>query len=132
MGWDPLVDATRRLKQQSIEDKFDLLVTGHSMGGAFAVVAGAAVGVPVLGVSSPGHLYNMKRFNVTEKAIKQSSVVIQPDKDFWPALDQQVGFTQFIECKYDTKFCHEALATACELFRTCGDPRDRQNFCSWE
>ncbi|CAE8715972.1 unnamed protein product, partial [Polarella glacialis] len=124
--WSPLFKEAERLKAVSDIDGYQLLVTGHSLGGVFAAITGAHIDRPVIAFSPPGEMYTIERLQTDERTLQSELVTIQPHEDVVPMVDRQVGFTQFIECHSSNPAkCHSILRTTGELFAMCEDPRRR-------
>lgn len=124
--WKDVIRAAGKYKLQSFKEGYGFVITGHSLGGALAVIAGAFLAVQSVAFSPPGAEYSAYRFGIQSMAqIEKGSTVIKPRADLVPQVDLQVGFTQVIECNAGSLKCHAIGRTACELFRSCGDPRGR-------
>jgi len=130
--WDPLFEEARLLKQASDEEGYDLVITGHSLGGVIAMIAGAKVGAQSISFSPPGALYVEGRFGVHSDAIQRTSTLIQPHRDPVPMVDVQKGMVQNIRCDHAAPVCHSMAITRCVLFDECGDARGRrmQDICA--
>eukprot|EP00441_Pelagodinium_beii_P009417 CAMPEP_0197686092 /NCGR_PEP_ID=MMETSP1338-20131121/101970_1 /TAXON_ID=43686 ORGANISM="Pelagodinium beii, Strain RCC1491" /NCGR_SAMPLE_ID=MMETSP1338 /ASSEMBLY_ACC=CAM_ASM_000754 /LENGTH=495 /DNA_ID=CAMNT_0043267991 /DNA_START=6 /DNA_END=1493 /DNA_ORIENTATION=- len=124
--WDAALEAARVVKQQSQADGYDVVVTGHSLGGGIAQIIGAAVGIPTLTWSAVGVLYSLERFKITLDEVIRNVVNVKPLRDVIPDIDVQPGFTQTIDCKTGTIIsCHSVRKSGCEIYHDCGDPRGR-------
>lgn len=123
--WMPLLRNASYWQKQSEKDGYSLVITGHSLGGNFAGLVGAQLGIPAVAFSPPGALYSLGRFNQNTKQYYGSMVTVQPEGDVVPTIDRQVGFRQLIRCSVDTVGCHQLWTTLCELYRKCGDTRHR-------
>jgi len=121
--WANVVKTAKAVAQHS--DGFDLIITGHSLGGALAIIAGAEVGSQAVAFSPPGQRFSAFRFGLRVAQIEKSVTVVKPRRDLVPEVDQQIGFTQTIECQATELKCHSIVRTACELARNCGDVRGR-------
>merc|ERR1719188_1059559 len=70
----------------------------------------------------------VKRFG---ELAKRSVVVVVPDQDPVPRVDQQIGMVQNVECRRQNGVmpypweCHPIKKTACEIWRVCGDTYGR-------
>eukprot|EP00928_Gymnodinium_smaydae_P082774 TRINITY_DN6606_c0_g2_i3.p1 TRINITY_DN6606_c0_g2~~TRINITY_DN6606_c0_g2_i3.p1 ORF type:complete len:611 (-),score=62.96 TRINITY_DN6606_c0_g2_i3:84-1916(-) len=130
--WEELVNATKTWKHKSEADGYSLVVTGHSLGGAYTAIAAAAANVSGVAFSPPGIGYTFPRFGLQDEAsITRSLTAVQPTGDLVPVVDKQVGFTQHISCRVKkTLGCHGIGTTLCELYSVCGDPRGRDSRCA--
>jgi len=108
-----------------------VVITGHSLGGNFAELAGARLGIPAVGFSAPGQFYMMKPFQIDRQAIAENVMTIIPSMDIVPHVAKHVDIVQRILCRRkDGKFrrpseCHSIEASSCEIWRVCGDIHGR-------
>merc|ERR1719362_606685 len=111
--------------------KDPVVITGHSLGGNFAELAGAKLNIPAVGFSAPGQFIMMKPFNITRQAISQNVMTIIPSMDPVPHVAKHVDVVQRILCRKKSgqyrpsSDCHSIEATGCELWRVCGDIQKR-------
>ncbi|OQR96295.1 hypothetical protein ACHHYP_16255 [Achlya hypogyna] len=114
------VQATRAAKP-------NVIVTGHSLGGAMAAVVGAKLHVPAVSFSGPGLLYSRGRFEIdNERDIRDYVLTVKPRGDVVPRVDRLGGLVQDIDCRRNNpKACHSTETHACEFYLTCGDRRGR-------
>ncbi|OQS07141.1 hypothetical protein THRCLA_20211 [Thraustotheca clavata] len=104
----------------------NVIVTGHSLGGAMAAMIGAATKSPAISFSGPGLVFTRSRFHIEEQDVRDYVVTIKPENDIVPRVDVLGGLVQEIECRKDNPlFCHGSSTHACELYMTCGDSRGR-------
>jgi len=108
-----------------------IVLTGHSLGGGIAtVVAGEAL-LPAMVFSAPGSHFTRYQLNTTMEWTYRNVVGIQPDYDQVPATDRHDDMLQKIECRdpggarRNLAECHYITTTICELYRACGDDRNR-------
>lgn len=124
--WDAALAAARDVHKRSLADGYDVVVTGHSLGGGMAQIIGADVGVPTLTWSAVGVLYSLDRFRITQDEVIRNVVNIKPMRDVIPQIDIQPGFTQTIDCNSGTIIsCHSVRKSGCEIYKDCGDARGR-------
>merc|ERR1712032_366121 len=108
-----------------------LVITGHSLGGNFAELAGAKMAIPAVGFSAPGQFYMMKTYEIGRQHINQNVVTIIPSMDPVPHVAKHIDTMQRILCRrangrYRTSSqCHSIEGTGCEIWRVCGDVQKR-------
>jgi len=123
--WDPLLNATRVWKADSERLGYEFVLTGHSLGGVLAGIAGARIQIPAVAFSPPGQYYSLDRFQLQEEDMRKSLLVVSPSHDIVPQVDKQTGLTQVITCSASALDCHAIERTLCSLYSNCGDPRGR-------
>lgn len=110
----------------------NVVVTGHSLGGAIAGLIAAKVSVPAVTFSPPGLFYQSKRMNLQMEDLRKHVVAVVPDLDVVPQADMQVGSVQMIQCLASVVGCHSIDNTICTLIDSCGNRRKRElgSYCS--
>lgn len=104
----------------------NLVVTGHSLGGAIAAMIGAKTKTSAVSFSGPGLLYSLGRFDIASQDVRDYVLTMKPKSDIVPAVDQLGGLVQEIRCKHSSPMsCHSTSTHLCELYFSCGDPRQR-------
>ncbi|KAJ0408361.1 hypothetical protein P43SY_003087 [Pythium insidiosum] len=120
----PLMDHVDRVKQRVGSDR--MVVTGHSLGGALAAVAGARTQTRAVSFSGPGLLFSRGRFGVEESDVRDFVLTLKPQKDIVPQVDELGGMVQELRCwEKSPMACHSTETHMCELQAACGDPRGR-------
>lgn len=104
----------------------NLVLTGHSLGGAMAGMVGAVTKTPAVSFSGPGLLYTRGRFGITDEDIRDYVLTVKPRGDIVPQIDELGGMIQEIECRRTNPLaCHSTSTHLCELYASCGDRRHR-------
>ncbi|KUF98452.1 uncharacterized protein AM588_10011523 [Phytophthora nicotianae] len=104
----------------------NLVITGHSLGGAIAAMIGAKTKTSAVSFSGPGLLYSLGRFDITAQDVRDYVLTMKPRKDIVPQVDELGGLVQEIRCKKSSPMgCHSTSTHLCELYFSCGDPRQR-------
>jgi len=124
-------------KLQTDYPKDAVVITGHSLGGSFAEVAGALNKIPAVGISAPGQFYLMKSFGLDRQSITKNVVTIMPSLDIVPLVAEHIDMVQRISCVNSNGTrrsilglsCHWCETTFCELWRACGDVEGRETYC---
>jgi len=126
---DEIEETIKNLRKT--HSKHSLVLTGHSLGGNFAELAGARMAIPAVGFSAPGQFYMMKTFEIGRQQINQNVMTIIPSMDPVPHVAKHIDVMQRILCRrangrYRTSAqCHSIEGTGCEIWRVCGDVQKR-------
>lgn len=119
----PLVDHVVEVRQRVGDN---LVLTGHSLGGAMAAMVGAKTKTRAVSFSGPGLLYSRGRFGIDSSDIRDNVLTFKPRKDIVPRVDELGGMVQELRCKEDSPMgCHSSFTHICELYLSCGDERRR-------
>lgn len=118
------------------EPEAEIVLTGHSLGGAIAQIIASQLALDALAFSSPGTVFISLMFNLSRQRA-QRLVNVVPDHDLVPKVDQHYSTTQKIRCtnrdgtaEEGDFSCHKLDNTACEMWRVCGDAPTYRNFSS--
>lgn len=104
----------------------NLVLTGHSLGGAMAAMVGAKTQTRAVSFSGPGLLYSRGRFGVDASDVRDNVLTFKPRKDIVPRVDELGGMVQELRCKQKSPMgCHSSFTHICELYLSCGDTRRR-------
>uniref|UniRef100_A0A0G4HBJ4 Fungal lipase-type domain-containing protein n=1 Tax=Chromera velia CCMP2878 TaxID=1169474 RepID=A0A0G4HBJ4_9ALVE len=101
-----------------------ILLVGHSMGGAVATIVGAKTSLPAITISAPGVLMTRKRFGVDEGRVQRGTLSVFAMGDPVPTADIKSGLIGDLGCSSKSpKTCHMAIHVLCDLFCTGGYDR---------
>ncbi|CAE7505039.1 unnamed protein product [Symbiodinium natans] len=127
-----LADAARKHKEEAKKAGQVLVMTGHSLGGALVGAVSTQVGVPGVGFSPPGLLFQKFQWDLDLVQLTRAFTVVQPTNDVVPQVDSQRGLIEWLPCGESALTCHRLTHTACALWAQCGDsrPRDWRPTCS--
>merc|ERR1712010_344676 len=124
------------------KDCWTISVTGHSLGGGIASIAGATLGVSSVSFSGPGFFYSRYQFGTKvgnetlypklARAINLNTVFM-PSTDVVPRMDSHIGAIQHTACTFkEYSACHSISAMVCDLILRCGDNQEQKRFHSCE
>mmetsp|Transcript_13632 Transcript_13632/g.27765 ORF Transcript_13632/g.27765 Transcript_13632/m.27765 type:complete len:1117 (-) Transcript_13632:64-3414(-) len=104
----------------------DLVVTGHSLGGGTAIIAGAQSGIPAIGVSGPNAKLSRLSFDppLTLEDIDKNTFNIIPQRDPVAMIDDPGLNYQNIRCTAPMNnllACHGSTRSVCEIMYSCGN-----------
>ena len=123
------------IRSRNFDSSRKVVLTGHSLGGGIASIAGAIAKLPSVTFLSPGMYQTASKFFFhSSKSQRQivdmvhnQSVSIQVENDFvGKYLDSHAGLVQTITCSVDhlaPLTCHLIDNSVCNLIRHCRDPR---------
>merc|ERR1719193_663481 len=105
----------------------EILLTGHSLGGGVAKIAGSRSGVMTIAFQAPGIVHSRLAFRVTKAAIDKWVVNVASPSDPVAQVDQLGGVHFMMDCTMrNSANCHAPTVALCDLFHRCGslDPRE--------
>ena len=115
-----------------------LVLTGHSLGGGVAMIAGASADVAAVSYSGPGPVLGRERYqrsidaacpecdaDLSAARLHRSVLNIAPTGDFVPWAGGQPRSTQSLECEGSFAECHTISRSICKLIAQCGDAYGR-------
>lgn len=101
-----------------------LIITGHSLGGGVAIVAGARLKIPAIAFSGPNAMLSRLKFNITTENLNKYPLNVVPERDPFPQTDDPGLIVEHIRCRAPitegSVACHEVVRSACELQYICG------------
>ena len=102
-------------------DAQNLVLVGHSLGGALAKIVGSRLGVSAVAYSSPGIVLSRRKWGVSVEDINSYVVNVVAGNDFVPMVDEHGGVVVNVDCGAGVgPRCHEMERTVCELDARCG------------
>ncbi|KAJ8329648.1 hypothetical protein O5D80_002214 [Batrachochytrium dendrobatidis] len=115
--WTAVAKQVRLLQTQ---DGREVVITGHSLGGAIAGIVGSNMGIPAIGFSAPGLGFQTINYGFSLANLESTFVNIVPNHDVVPTFDVQYGFIQDISCySGEPLSCHSLLLTQITLAELC-------------
>ncbi|CAK9034776.1 unnamed protein product [Durusdinium trenchii] len=127
--WVRIGKQIQAAKELSEKDGYNLILTGHSLGGGLAQVLGSLERIPTLVWMPVGGAFTAYRtfgFEVNELPLENNIVAVVPWGDLVPVLLESLdATTQHVGCTTSPGACHSLSPLLCELYRKCGDPRGR-------
>ena len=104
-----------------------VLLTGHSLGGGLAILAGAMEEAPAVAISGVNAMLSRRKFGLTKQALDKYALNLMPRGDVVTWVDDPALLVETIACrstpqsgKYVLFQCHSVQRTVCELQYTCG------------
>eukprot|EP00931_Biecheleriopsis_adriatica_P085755 TRINITY_DN60561_c0_g1_i1.p1 TRINITY_DN60561_c0_g1~~TRINITY_DN60561_c0_g1_i1.p1 ORF type:complete len:686 (+),score=56.82 TRINITY_DN60561_c0_g1_i1:77-2134(+) len=132
LPWEHLVRYASNIKAYCESLGYELLLTGHSLGGGMAQIIAGRLGSPAVVFSPVGVSFSSSFFGIDLQTVMKSVVAVVPVRDPVPSIDEQAGLLQPIDCTAESAMgCHGLRQTGCELITACGDRRGRVADCSW-
>jgi lipase ATG15 len=103
-----------------------LVLVGHSLGGAVAQIVGSHLGIPALGFSSPGLVLSRKKFGLSMKELNRFSTTVISSDDLVPMIGGHTGELHHIECTTTTReLCHAMEMILASMWNDCSSIRNR-------
>jgi len=105
----------------------DILLTGHSLGGGVAKIAGSRMGILTVAFQAPGIVHSRLAFGVTKTSIDKWVINVASPSDPVAQVDQLGGVLFMMDCTMrNSVSCHIPTVALCDLFNRCGslDPRE--------
>ena len=122
------------LKLQNKYNGTNILLIGHSLGGATAQIVGARNNIRAFGFEPPGHMFSYGKFGITGgiKAIDNTLITVKRSNDPVTYIDTHGGQVQNILCKntFIDFYCHLMHPITCHMMANCG-ALERESFDYW-
>nr|CCA13930.1 transmembrane protein putative [Albugo laibachii Nc14] len=131
-----LVEYTNSIKDRNV------ILTGHSMGGAIARIVASILKKQSVTFSPPGliqsysklvHTFGGQKYKVERSKLHQYNIAVIPEYDPITLIDVQAGLIQKISCATPhlsmQLSCHMLEGTLCNLLEHCGDHKKRIAGC---
>jgi hypothetical protein len=107
----------------------DVILTGHSLGGALSKIVGWIRVKQAVAFNAPGIAAIEPFYDWGEPNVPVSFVNIVPNLDPWAGLDRAAGSEFLIPCQAGALACHTIWRTQCMLAVVCGQFSD--NLAVW-
>jgi len=125
--FDPILKIAKEFKEISDAADDEFIIAGHSLGGVFAGILSAKLGVPGIALSSAGLNSMLLRFGVEDDdQIRKNLTTVILEKDLVSKVDKHLGSINEITCKYGADQCHNPIALLREVYHACNDTRNRE------
>jgi len=112
--YHPVLQYVSKIKNRNV------IIVGHSLGGAIAQIVGARLEQTAFAFSAPGIFYTRRKVGVSLQNIEKYTINIVPFKDPVTKIDKHGGLVQQIMCREKNPAeCHSITLTMCELWRSC-------------
>ena len=111
-----------------------LVLTGHSLGGGVAMIAGASADVAAVSYSGPGPVLGRERYqrsidaacpecdaDLSSATLQRHAFNIVPSGDIVPWAGGQSTRAVDIECTDGPGACHSVVRSMCTIMQSCGD-----------
>ena len=125
-----LADAARKHKEEAKKAGQVLVMTGHSLGGALVGAVSTQVGVPGVGFSPPGLLFQKFQWDLDLVQLTRAFTVVQPTNDVVPQVDSQRGLIEWLPCGESALTCHRLTHTACDRAAICSSMQQYAAVCT--
>eukprot|EP00755_Sulcionema_specki_P024641 Sspe_Gene.15142::Locus_5257_Transcript_1_1_Confidence_1.000_Length_2715::g.15142::m.15142 len=117
---------------EKISKERDVTLTGHSLGGALAIIAGSKLRHVAIAFHGPGVLLSHRKFGIpSPDRVHRYAVNVIPENDVVPSVDRMGGEVHNVLCatkRHDV--CHIMESTVAELWTACHSVRRRLNWKS--
>ncbi|CUG06112.1 lipase, putative [Bodo saltans] len=102
----------------------NIIVTGHSLGGAIAQVVGTRLGIEAVGFSSPGLKLSHRKFGVTLSNLQKFTTTVVSSNDIVPLIGGPAGEVHHTECGASRReLCHAMENMVSTLWTSCPSVR---------
>jgi lipase ATG15 len=107
------------------QEGWEVVLTGHSLGGGLAIISGAQTATRTVSFSGPNAILSRHQFEppVEIEALDKYVFNVIPDRDPIPMTDDPARLRQYIDCTAsmtDVVACHSINRSMCELLYKCG------------
>lgn len=121
--YNEIVMEIHRIKQNTYYEGYNILLIGHSLGGATAGIAGAKTNTLSVGFEPPGMVYSKDKFGIAgnTQRIHETSITIIREHDPVTMVDIHGGQSQHITCPTTQLdfYCHLMHPITCHLLSNC-------------
>ena len=119
----PAIYITSTILTDPYYQGYELLFTGHSLGGGVAQIVASRLKCVAVVFSAPGVVLSRRKFKISLDDIDAFNVNVWAVGDLVPLIDQQSIKAQTIRCSPErmSYHCHSILHTIDEIEGSCGD-----------
>ncbi|EDR25157.1 hypothetical protein EDI_134780 [Entamoeba dispar SAW760] len=130
-NYNNLINIAKNEVNKYNESTIQIVLTGHSLGGAIANVVGSDIGLANVGISPPGIYLGTKSFGIKKKNMNIFTRVVIPENDLVASMGIHGGVQINIPC-YDYFWkCHNLKNTLCTIAALCHE-KEMNNLCKEE
>ena len=119
------------IESVEIPEDYDVLVTGHSLGGGLAKIVSLKTGYQAFSVSGPD-VKTVEAFYSTDKTknITRTFINVAPAQDYVSMVDTTYAQSKYhIPCQSGFRKCHSIVRTLCQTNVLCGNKELHDDFC---
>ncbi|OHT00051.1 hypothetical protein TRFO_33344 [Tritrichomonas foetus] len=112
-----------------IEDDEDVIVVGHSLGGALAKIVATVTGYSCVAVSAASVASVDTYYKNDDVVLQNAYVDVRPAQDFVVIFDRKAKSSYDIPCEVGAMNCHAVRRTLCQVGAMCGLAEEHRQFC---
>ena len=121
---------------QFLYPDYNIILLGHSLGGATAQIAAARMNIRGIGFEPPGIVFTKEKFRIAQDSkdtgINRNLISILRNNDPISYIDEHAGEIQHLDCnsRFLTAYCHYTMPIICHLMANC-NATERVSFDHW-